>query len=153
MSADHGRRPESRQSGGQAVDTFSTAAIWISIGVGLILLIKEQSIRLEGYKRQVAEQKQALCDEIREVCNDQQPVDFYLQQADRIPDNLVYFALAETRQQLASIGQHGDAGDVFAKTLTQLAADNGFALGNATGAAFSESVAGSNAPAPTNATA
>jgi len=109
------------------VDVMATSLIWISIGVALILLIQDQACKITDFAQAQARVRESVAEEIREVCGDEESVAFYERFATKLPDNLVYYALAETRQRQAADGTGCDdgAGAYFAQAIVRLAAENG----------------------------
>ena len=111
------------------MDALATGIVWISVGTALVLLIQDQSQKLAAFTRVQADARAALRQEIYDVCQDREPVGFYEAVAANVPDNLVYYALAETRQKLANGGAPDKAGACFAAAIMRLADENGCQLG------------------------
>ncbi len=103
------------------MDALATAVIWISVGLALVLLIQEQSHRLADFSRAQANSRAAVAQEILDLCGDREPVALYEQLAARIPDSLVYYALAETRQRLGAGELSEGAAAYFTRTISRLA--------------------------------
>ena len=72
-----------------------------------------------------AEPRESVAEAIRDVCGDDDSVAFYLRFAAKLPDNLVYYALAETRQRLAGDDAEAGAGIYFTRAIVRLAAEHG----------------------------
>jgi Tfp pilus assembly protein PilN len=103
------------------VDALATAVIWISVGSALVLLIYEQSRRLADFTKAQANSRAAVAQEIVDLCGDRAPVAIYEELAARVPDSLVYYALAETRQKLTAGELAEGPGAYFTRTITRLA--------------------------------
>ena len=103
------------------MDALATAVIWVSVGLALIVLIQEQSLRLADFSRAQANSRAAVAQEILELCGDREPVAMYEQLAARIPDSLVYYALAETRQKLGAVELLEGPAAYFKRTISRIA--------------------------------
>ena len=105
------------------MDVLAFAIVWLAVGTALILLITEQSHRIAGFAQMQERQRAQVADDIREVCNDDECVEIYRSVAADMPDNLVYYALAETRQRLAD-GAATSAAAAFADAIRRVAGEH-----------------------------
>ena len=110
------------------MDAISIAIIWIAVGAALVLLIQEQSQRLTGFAQMQARQREQVAEDIREVCSDDECVALYQSVAASVPDNLVYYALAEMRQRMAEEGRDVPAAALFAEAIRRVAREHGCRL-------------------------
>ena len=110
------------------MDVLATAVVWISVGIALVLLIQEQSKRLADFSKAQADSRAQVAQDILDVCRDQACVALYEQLTPRIPDNLVYYALAETRQRVARGEASEGPAALFTETISRIASERGFTL-------------------------
>jgi len=110
------------------VDSLSTGIVWMSVATALVLLVKEQARRLSDFNHMQAKQRESVAEDIYDVCHDKDCVAYYEKIAEGIPDNLVYFALAETRQRLEESGGAQSAHALFTETMDRIASEYGCRL-------------------------
>ena len=110
------------------MDALALGIVWVAVGAALVLLVQEQSQRLSDFTRMQARQREQVAADIREVCNDDECVALYESVAESLPDNLVYYALAETRQRMASEERDVPTSTVFADAIRRVAGEHGCRL-------------------------
>jgi len=110
------------------VDVLAIAVIWLAVGAALVLLIQDQSQRLAGFAQMQERQREQVAEDIREVCRDDECVALYQSVAASVPDNLVYYALAEMRQRLAEEGRDASTAALFAESMRRVAGEHGCSL-------------------------
>ena len=110
------------------MDEMAVGIIWIAVGVALVLLIQEQAQKLTGFAQMQERQREQVAEDIREICRDDECVALYQRVAASVPDKLVYYALAETRQRMAEDGRSMPTSAMFVEAMGRVAGEHGCQL-------------------------
>lgn len=110
------------------MDAIAIGIIWIAVGVALVLLIQDQAQKLTGFAQMQERRREQVAEDIREICGDDECVALYQRVAASVPDNLVYYALAETRLRMAEEGRNTPTAAMFAEAMDRVAGEHGCQL-------------------------